>query len=96
MTPNDTIAGLQATIHALACLERSMSHLVAERGKYHPNWYRAMAEPTVEEIVKLRAVIDRSIGLTEVAESARLLVPETDAPSPADGVHAPDPAVQPA
>ena len=96
MTHNDTIAGLQAAIDALAGLERSMYHLAAERGKYHPNWYRAMAEPTIEEILKLRAVIDRSIGLTEFAESARLLAAEADTPPPANGVHAPDAAAQPA
>ena len=74
--PTDvTLAGLQATIDALACLERSMYHLHRERAKYHPKLYEAMAEGTVEEILKLRAEIDAAIGLTAFAPSPEMYNP---------------------
>jgi hypothetical protein len=67
-----TLTGFQATIDALACLERSLFYLHQDKAKYHPRLYAAMAEPTVEEILKLRAQIDALTGQDEFATPARL------------------------
>ncbi|MFO0850362.1 MAG: hypothetical protein U0871_17650 [Gemmataceae bacterium] len=70
MTTDQKLAGLNATLEALACLERSLFHTHQDKAKYHPSWYRVFAEPTAEEICKLRAQVDAMIGLTEFATSA--------------------------
>ena len=64
-------AGFLATREALGHLERSMYALYREKANYPPNLYAAMAEPTVDEILKLRAEIDEYIGLTEFATSSQ-------------------------
>lgn len=77
-----TLAGLNATLEALAHLERSMYYLHQDRAKYHPSWYRVFAEPTAEEICKLRAQVDAMIGLTEFATSAEFRDAAADAGRP--------------
>jgi hypothetical protein len=76
------LAGLQATIDALACLERSLFHLHQDKAKYHPRLYAAMAEPTVEEILKLRTQIDAMTGLAEFVTPARMYSPFPANPEP--------------
>jgi hypothetical protein len=67
-----TEAGLNSTIEALATLERMLFDMHRNRDKYHPQQYTAFAEGLADEICKLRAEIDASIGLTEFATSSRL------------------------
>jgi hypothetical protein len=54
---------LKQTQEALACLERAMASIHRDREKMHPEWYRIMAGPVAEDILKLRAQIDEFIGL---------------------------------
>ena len=72
---NLELAGLKATCEALGLLERSMYHLHKEKENYHPQQYAMMAEPTAEEILKLRAQIDELIGMTDFATGGLLRNP---------------------
>lgn len=75
---------LKAHHDALAFLEDALRRVHLNRDKYHPTQYRAMmAEPLVDEICKIRAEIDRYIGLTEFATSSQMhnpmqIVPELE------------------
>lgn len=79
-----TEAGFLAAREALGHLERSMYALHREKAKYPPNLYAAMAEPTVEEILKLRAEIDEYIGVTEFATSSQVHNPVPAVPTLAE------------
>ncbi len=54
---------LKQTQEALACLERAMASIHRDREKMHPEWFRIMAGPVAEDILKLRSQIDEYIGL---------------------------------
>ncbi len=60
MTTNEH---LKQTQEALACLERAMASIHRDRSTMHPEWYRIMAGPVAEDILKLRSQIDEYIGL---------------------------------
>jgi hypothetical protein len=71
MTIDDPI--LKSHHDALLILEGMLRRAFLNRDKYHPVQYRAMvAEPLVDEICKIRAEIDKYIGLTEFATSSQM------------------------
>lgn len=102
MTIDDPI--LKAHHDALAFFEDALRRAYLNRDKYHPTQYRAMmAEPLVDEICKIRAEIDRYIGLTEFASSSQMdhpmpVVPEMavsyEPPPETPGQPEPTPAAQ--
>ena len=65
------------TREALLHLERALKALHQDRGNLHPDRYRLMAEPILDDIFRLRAEIDQYIGLTAALEAwARPLAAE--------------------
>ncbi len=94
-----TDAGLRASQQALAMLEKMLFDLYREKDKYHPTQYFAMfAMPLVEDIRKIRREIDDQIGVTDfdLCTAAFDAARAAGTSPPANGVHAPDPAAQPA
>lgn len=89
-----TEAGLNATIDALAMFERMLFDMHRNRDKYHPQQYAAFAEGLADEICKLRAEIDASIGLTEFATSSQLYRPMPVVPAFAVSREPPAPTEQ--
>jgi hypothetical protein len=79
MTIDDPI--LKAHHDALAFFEDALRRAYMNRDKYHPTQYRAMvAEPLVDEICKIRAEIDKYIGLTEFTTSSQVRNPISGVP----------------
>jgi hypothetical protein len=80
------------TREALLHLERALKALNRERSTLHPDRYRLMAEPILDDICRVRAEIDDYIGLTAALEAgARPLLPE----EVADTIQPPQPAGRP-
>lgn len=57
------------TREALLHLERALKALDRDRLHLHPDRYRLMAEPILDDIYRLRADIDRYIGLPAALEA---------------------------
>jgi hypothetical protein len=71
------------TREALLHLERALKALDHDRLTLHPDRYRLMAEPIMDDIYRLRVDIDRYIGLTAALEAGvQPLPPEEAAKAP--------------
>jgi hypothetical protein len=63
------------TREAIFHLERALKALDRDRVNLHPDRYRLMAEPILDDIYRLRAEIDQYIGLTAALEAGARPLP---------------------